>query len=425
MREEEIYEHIARAYRPRVVDDRVSSLLTAFGGLLIVGPKWCGKSWTGIRYSKSIFFTGDEDSAALASLDPSIALEGEQPRLIDEWQDVPKLWDVARRNIDLYGKKGVYIFTGSTVPPLKNTRHSGTGRFAKLRMHSLSLFESGNSSGSVSLSRLFAGDSVRNERSDLDYRKAVDLICRGGWPAALGMDGNAALEIPHMYIESVIDSDLYHLDGKERDRNLLRLVLESLARNNATSAKLSVISKDISENGGNVSDSAIRDYINAFKKIYMIEEQKAWTTSLRSRARIRTSPKRHFTDPSLAAAVLGATPDILIRDVHTAGFLFESLCYRDLSIYAMALKGNVYQYLDNTGLEIDSIIELSDGRWGAVEVKLGTSEFDKAAKNLLTLKEKVSNGTDPSFLMILCASGGLAYTREDGVLVVPADLLGP
>lgn len=425
MHEEEIYERVIKEYRPRVVDDRVSALLSSFGGLLIVGPKWCGKSWTGIRYSKSIFFVGDEDSAALASLDPSIALEGEQPRLIDEWQDVPKLWDVARRNIDLYGKKGVYIFTGSTVPPLKRTSHSGTGRFARIRMYPLSLFESGDSSGAVSLSRLFAGDKVRNTKSNLDYRKAVGLICRGGWPAAIGVEEEAGLDIPYMYIESVIGSDMYRLDGKERERNLLKIVLESLARNNATSAKLSVIVKDISENGGSASDSTVYDYIAAFKKIYVIEEQKAWATSLRSRARIRTSSKKHFTDPSLAVAALSATPEILIRDVRTAGLLFESLCYRDLCVYATASKGKVYHYRDSADLEIDNIVELSDGRWGAAEVKLGTSEFDKAAKNLLTLKEKVGNGKEPSFLMILCASGGLAYTREDGVLVVPVDLLGP
>ena len=425
MREEEVYERVASEYRPRVIDDRVSVLLAAFGGLLIAGPKWCGKSWTGIHHSKSVFFVGDEDSAALAALDPSLALDGEQPRLIDEWQDVPKLWDIARRNVDLSGKKGAYLFTGSTIPPQKRTLHSGTGRFARIRMRPLSLFESGDSSGSVSISSLFSGNDIKNTKSDMDYRKIVGLICRGGWPASVGMDEQTALEIPLMYIESVIDSDLYRLDGKERDKTLLKLVLESLARNNATSAKLSVISNDISENGGKVSDSTILDYVNAYKRIYVIEEQKAWTTSLRSRSRIRTSSKKHFTDPSLAAAVLGATPNILVRDVRTAGLLFESLCYRDLCVYASALKGSVYHYRDNTDLEVDDIIELSDGRWGAIEVKLGTSEFDKAAKNLLALKKKVDNGKAPSFLMILSASGGLAYTREDGVLVVPVDLLGP
>jgi len=422
---EEVFERISKEYRHRVIDDRVSTLLASFGGVLIVGPKWCGKSWTGIRHSRSIFFVGDEDSAKLASLDPSIALDGKQPRLIDEWQDVPKLWDIARRNIDLSGKKGAYIFTGSTTPPLEKTRHSGTGRFARIRMYPLSLFESGDSSGVVSLSRLFAGDTIINTRSDMDYRKAVNIICRGGWPAALGMDEEAALDIPHAYIESVIESDLYRLDGKVRDRNLLKLVLESLARNNSTSARLSVISKDISENGGSVSDSTINDYVSAFKKTYLIEEQKAWTTSLRSRSRIRTASKKHFTDPSLAVAAINATPEMLVRDARTVGLLFESLCYRDLCVYAAASKGTVYHYRDNTDLEIDNIIELSNGKWGAIEVKLGTSEFEIAAKNLRALKEKVGNGVEPSFLMILCASGGLTYTREDGVLVVPIDLLGP
>lgn len=425
MREDEIYERVANEYRPRVIDNRVSSLLTSFGGLLIAGPKWCGKSWTGARYSRSIFFVGDEDSAALASIDPSLALEGEQPRLIDEWQDVPKLWDIARRNIDFSGKRGVYIFTGSTIPREKTTHHSGTGRFAKIRMHTLSLFESGDSDGSVSLSKLFAGDKMKNRKSNIDYRRTVGLICKGGWPTALDMDGQAALEIPRRYIESVVDSDLQRLDDKARDRDLLRLALRSLARNSATPAKLSVISKDISTNGGTISDGTIYEYISAFKRIYLIEEQEAWAMSLRSRARIRTSPKRHFTDPSLAAALLNATPDILVKDVRTVGFLFESLCYRDLSVYAAASGGKVYHYHDSSDLEVDNIIELCNGKWGAVEVKLGTSEFDDAAENLLSLKEKVGPDKEPAFLMILCASGGLAYTREDGVLVVPVDLLGP
>ncbi|MCL2510012.1 MAG: DUF4143 domain-containing protein [Methanomassiliicoccaceae archaeon] len=423
--ERELFARVKSEYQPRVIDERVSSLMAAFGGLLILGPKWCGKSWTGVYHSKSIFFVGDEDSAALAAIDPSLALMGEQPRLIDEWQEVPKLWDIARRDIDFSGKKGAYIFTGSSIPPEKSTHHSGTGRFARIRMRTLSSFESGDSNGAISLSWLFAGNKLINTQSGMSYKKIVDLICRGGWPAALGRDEQDSIDIPYMYLESVIDSDLYRLDGKGRDQNLLKLVLESLARNLATTARLSVIIEDISENGGKISENTLRDYINALKMIFVIEEQQAWTTALRSRARIRTTSKRHFADPSLAAAALNAKPEILIKDARTVGIFFESLGHRDLCVYAEALKGNVYHYHDSTELEVDEIVELSDGRWGAIEVKLGKKEFDDAAKKLLALKEKVGNGREPSFLMILCATGGLAYTREDGVLIVPIDLLGP
>ncbi|MDR3206323.1 MAG: DUF4143 domain-containing protein [Candidatus Methanoplasma sp.] len=393
--------------------------------MLIVGPKWCGKSWTGMHHSKSAFFVGDEDSALFATLDPESALGGNVPRLIDEWQDVPKLWDIARRNIDLSGKKGLYIFTGSTAPPKDATHHTGTGRFAAMRMHTMSLFESGDSSGAVSLSKLFDTGRVDAARSNIEYREAVRLICRGGWPAAVGMSDREAADVSRMYVRSVSESGISGIDGKRWNKMTMRLILKSLARNNATLVKPSVIAADISEGGSSISDGTVRDYLGALKSIYLIEEQEAWTPSLRSRARVRTSPKIHFSDPSLAVAVLKASSDILMREARTAGFLFESLCYRDLCVYASALDGGVYHYRDNTGLEVDEIIELSDGRWGAVEVKLGTFEFDKAADSLLSLKEKVGPTGGPSFLMILCASGGLAYTRDDGVVVVPIDLLGP
>ncbi|MDR3282677.1 MAG: DUF4143 domain-containing protein [Candidatus Methanoplasma sp.] len=412
-------------YRPRIIDKRIDDILSTFGGMLIVGPKWCGKSWTGMRHSKSALLVGDEDSALLAALDPESALDGNPPRLVDEWQDVPKLWDVARRNIDLSGKRGLYIFTGSTIPPKDATHHTGTGRFATVRMHPMSLFESGDSSGVVSLSRLFDTGKVDVIRSNIEYKEAVRLICRGGWPAAIGMSDREAADVSRMYVKSVSDSNMSGIDGKKRNKKTMQLVLRSLARNNATLVKPSVIAADMSEGGTVVSDGTVRDYINALKSIYMIEEQEAWAPSLRSRSRVRTSPKIHFSDPSLAVALLRAAPDILMKEVRTAGFLFESLCYRDLCVYASALDGDVYHYRDNTGLEVDEIIELGDGRWGAVEVKLGTFEFDKAADSLLSLKEKAGEAREPSFLMILCASGGLAYTREDGVAVVPIDLLGP
>ena len=424
--QDNIPEEVGNRYRQRVIDKRISDLLGMFGGLYIAGPKWCGKSWTGMHHSNSVLFVGDKDAAALAEVDPKLALAGERPRLIDEWQDVPKLWDVARRTIDLSSEKGMFIFTGSVTPPKKATLHTGTGRFARIRMRPMSLFESGDSSGAVSLSDLFSGKKITNTRSQMDYREAVRLMCRGGWPAALGKDGNAAMEIPVMYMASVTNSDFSEVDGRKRSMTKMKLLLRSIARNSAGLPTARTMIGDITEEGMPPSESALRNYMEVIKKVFLIEEQEAWMPSLRSKTRLRTSPKIHFADPSLAAAVLKASPEVLIRNVRTAGQFFESLCYRDMSIYASALGGNVYHYRDESGLEIDEIIELDDGRWGAAEVKLGTSEIDEAAKNLLSLRDAVSKDMpEPSFLAVLSATSGMAYVRDDGVCVIPMDLLGP
>jgi predicted AAA+ superfamily ATPase len=413
-------------YRQRVIDKEVSELLEIFGGLHITGPKWCGKSWTGMHHSKSVLFVGDEDSATLAKQDPAIALEGEWPRLVDEWQDVPKLWDVARRMIDLESKRGMFIFTGSVTPPKGATHHSGIGRFAKIRMYPMSLFESGNSSGVVSLSAMFAGEKLENTKSFLDYSKTVRLICKGGWPVNLDMEDHAAMKVPNKYIEILKDSDFSDVDGKVRNSTTMELLMRSVARNSAGSPTVRTLAEDISEGGTPPSESTLRDYLDILRKMFIIEYQKAWRPSLRSKTRLRTSPKIHFADPSLAAAILEAPPEVLIRDAKTAGQLFESLCYRDLCVYTSAIGGNVYHYRDESGLEIDNIIVLNKGKWGAVEVKLGAYEIDKAAANLIKLKNKVSEEMpEPSFLAVLCSNCGLAYTREDGVYVLPIDLLGP
>jgi len=396
------------------------------GAVLIEGPKWCGKTRTGMRHSKSALFIGDANSANLAKIGPELALEGERPRLIDEWQDAPILWDVARRAVDMENGRGMFIFTGSSAPPDGSTRHDGTGRFARLRMSPMSLFESGDSSGAVSLSGMFDSGDVPKLRSDLDYRRTVRLICRGGWPGSLGMSDEEAIELPYEYVKSVIASDVAAPGEGRRDSSRTELLLKSLARNSATSAKIASMARDMAADGAAVSEAAVSAGIDALRRVFLIEEQSAWTPSLRSKSRIRTSPKRHFADPSLAAAALGAPPAVLERDVRTAGFLFESLCYRDLRAFATAMRGEVRHYLDNTGLEVDEIVVLRDGRWGAAEVKLGTFEFDKAARNLRALAERVGESVGPpSFLTILTATSGISYKREDGVSVVPMDLLGP
>ena len=420
-------EEIRRNYRPRIIDREISEMLSIFGGVLIAGPRSCGKSWTGLKHSNSAFFLGDENTSDLASMDPQAVLTGEYPRLIDEWQDVPKLWDLARRNIDFGLRKGMYIFTGSSLPPLDKTRHTGIGRFARLQMRTMSLYESGSSNGGVKLSELFSAGRTDVVRSGLDYQKAVALICRGGWPGVLEIDDEKAMRVPYEYINSIAELDTARIDGVKRNAAIMKLVLRSLARNNATSAKASVITADISEIGGDVSEQTVRSYIEFLKKIYIIEEQPPWHPSLRSRIRVRTSPVRHYTDPSLAAAALGANPKTLWKDTKTTGLLFESLCYRDLSIYASAIRANVFHYRDNSDLEVDAVIETGGGDWGAVEVKMGRNQFDKAAANLIRMKNKMVEAgcREPSFMMILNATGGVANTRPDGVVEVPIDCLGP
>lgn len=417
-------------YNSRLVDKKLKTLLQVFGGVLIVGPKWCGKSWTALNQAKSKVFIDTPENRKRAMLMPDIVLDGQKPRLIDEWQDAPVLWDAARRKIDTEHKPGLFIFTGSAVPDIPDSlkpSHTGTGRFARMRMRPLSLFEEKISSGKVSISALFNGESFQPCDSEMDFMKAMQLICKGGWPASFWIPKENASMIALEYLNMVIDEDVARVDGIKRDTALLRLFIRSLARNSATTVKSTKLKADVEQrDGGDISEQTIRDYYQALKKIFVIEEQDAWVPSLRSRSRIRTTPKRHFTDPSLAVAALGATPSMLADDIKTAGFLFETLCYRDLSVYMDALDGKVYHYRDKDELEADAILQLPDGKWGAVEIKLGTFEFDDAADNLLKLKKKLEKETiQPSFLMIITASGKMAWQREDGVFVVPIDCLAP
>jgi len=418
---------VRNKYRPRVIDGILSKKLSTFGGVLITGPRSCGKSWTGLFHSRSALLMGDAKTNNYAEMNPESALTGEHPRLMDEWQDVPDLWDLARKNIDSEAGKGMYIFTGSSVPPFGKTRHTGIGRFAMLEMRTMSLFESGDSNGHAGLSKLFGAGIQEAIPSEINYPKAVDLICRGGWPGGLLMDDEGAMDISYEYIRSVMRMDMSRVDGTRRSQATTELILRSLARNNATSTSIPVIAADAEGTGVGVSEQTVRDYLDIFKKIYVIDEQPAWHPAIRSRMRVRVLPKRHFTDPSLAAAAMGATPEILYKDTRTAGFLFESLCYRDLSVYASAMGGRVFHFRESNGLEVDAVVELPDGRWGAVEVKMGVSEFDKAAANLNRLRGMmVSAGhREPSFLMILNVTGVAAHRRPDGVFEVPIDCLGP
>jgi len=412
-----------------VIDAWVQRYLRGFGCVVIDGAKWCGKTWTGLHHAASAIHLDDEDSRKRAEVAPRDVLEGARPRLVDEWQDAPQVWNAARRLIDDAGEKGQFIFTGSAVPPFDAMRHSGAGRFARLHMRPMSLYEMGKSTGAVSLAHLLAGGPLEPAAAHLTYRQAVRLICRGGWPGSLGEPEESALDLPGQYLRAVAESDISRADGVRRNPRKVDHVLRSLARNTATLASVTTIHADASAQSGpidTVSPDAVRAYLTALDRIFVTEDLPSWRHEIRSKSQLYAAPKRHFVDPSLAVAALGASPAMVEADPNTAGFLFESLCVRDLRVYAQAAGGEVFHYHDNAGLEADAIVTTRDGTWGAVEVKMSGSRADEAARNLLRLKSKLAGQIpDPAFLLILTATGGAAHTRDDGVHLVPLDCLGP
>ncbi|MCL2787245.1 MAG: DUF4143 domain-containing protein [Micrococcales bacterium] len=417
-------------YRPRLIDAELAEHLQAFGGVLIEGAKWCGKTWTGRHHATSETLIDDPDVRTRANLTPKAVLAGSRPRLVDEWQEVPKLWDVARRLIDDAPTRGQFIFTGSATPPLDATSHSGTGRFARLRMRPMSLFESGHATGQVSLAHLLAGGRIDEPvSSELTYPEAIRLICRGGWPVSLNDPDALALRVPRQLVSAIAESDISRLDGVARDPLKVRSLLYSLARNTATLTSIPTIHDDIVGQVGpdeNLSLSSVRNYLKALTRIFVVEDLPSWRYQIRAKSQMLASPKRHLVDPSLAVAALDVRPAALEKDPKTTGFLFESLCVRDLRIYAQANDGNVFHYHDNKGLEADAIVTAPDGTWGAIEVKLDWNRADEAARSLLRLKAKLADKiADPAFLMILTATGGVAHTRDDGVHHVQLDCLGP
>jgi predicted AAA+ superfamily ATPase len=415
---------------PRIIDSRVDSLLDTFGAVCIEGSKWCGKTWTSLNHVNSVFYVddpaGNYQNRRLAELDPPYALEGEVPHLIDEWQEVPGLWDAARFAIDRSGKKGRFILTGSSVPSKRSTMHTGTGRIVRQLMRPMSLAESNDSSRSVSLSKLFDGELGRhNEPIMLD--EIIWLAARGGWPGSLGLTKTNALSVPMHYNNQTATHDMSRVDGKKRNPIKVERLLRSLARNNMTMVSNATLMKDVKESNASttISEATLISYLGVLKKLFIIEELPVWSPNIRSTTRIRVSPKRHFVDPSLAIAALGASPKQLKNDLNTFGFMFENLVIRDLRIYAEALGGKVFHYRDNQGLEADAIIVLPDNRWAAAEVKLGVSEEDKAADSLLRLAKKIvdGGGDPPAFLAAICGVCNFSYTRPDGVHVVPVTAL--
>jgi len=419
-------------YMPRATDAAVAEKLQGLGGLMIVGPKWCGKTSTAQQFSNSAVYLDDSEdgksNVQIASLNPSLLLKGATPRLIDEWQLIPDLFGAARREIDKRGASGQFIFTGSTTPPLAQARHSGAGRFSYIRMYPMSLCESGESNGSISLADLFAGKPDLGTASSLTIERLIFCILRGGWPGALRMREKAALNVAKEYIYSIENNEwMYSTDKRvKRHPEKIRALIRSFARNTATTASIETVVKDIAESGGTISRGTADAYIRELHNLFVIDDQPAWKASLRSATPLRQAPKRHLADPSLAAAAIGATRDKLLKDFNTLGYLFESLCVRDARVFAAANDASVSHYRDKTGLEVDIVIERSDGAWGAIEAKLGGRQEDEAAKNLLELAAKIDDSKrgGPAFLAIL-TGGKYPCRRKDGIFVVPIGCLGP
>jgi len=370
----------------------------------------------------------DPDKSAsyikMADTKPSLLLKGECPRLLDEWQIAPVLWDAVRFAVDERNMAGQFILTGSAVPKDNAAQHTGTGRISRLLMRPMSLYESGESNGSVSLDDLFKGIEQIESLSSLTIEELAFAIVRGGWPASIGTSEKISIRKATDYVEAVINLDVSRVDGIEKSPARVRAVMRSLARNISTMAKISTIHRDTTADDNSVSEKTISSYINVLKRIFVVEDLPAWNPAMRSKTALRTSPKRHFVDPSIATAVLRATPQSILKDFNTFGFLFESLCIRDLRIYSQRLDGEVYHYRDKSNLEADAVIHLHDGRWAAIEVKLGSKEIDEAAQNLLRLKEKIHLGRmeNPSFLAVITGTE-YAYQRKDGVFIIPIGCL--
>lgn len=421
-------------YKNRIADTILEKKLKGIGAVLIEGPKWCGKTTTAEQHCASVLYMDNpatmRTNIEVAGIDPELLLNGATPRLIDEWQIAPELWDAVRFTVDHRGEDGQFVLTGSAVPliseeDVKRT-HSGTGRIGRMRMRTMSLWESGDSSGAVSLRSLFDGGKPMSA-NDSSLEKIAFLTCRGGWPRAIFQEPDIALGRATDYLDAVINSDISRTDSSLKNPQRAALLLRSYARLLGSQAPLTAICADMSSSENNTLDTrTVQAYINALKQIFVIEDMAAWNVNLRSKTAIRTSDTRYFADPSIGAAALGIGPQDLLADLNTFGFFFENLCVRDLRCYTEALDGGVYHYRDSKGLECDSVIHLRNGRYALVEIKLGGGRLiEEGAANLLKLRDKINTEkmSDPSFLMVLTAVGDFAYQRKDGVFVVPVTTL--
>ncbi len=415
-------------YRNRVADQLLQDQLEAAGVVLVQGAKWCGKTTTAVHAAKSVLYMDDprqlQNNLRLAETNPSALLEGPAPRVIDEWQLAPQLWDAARFEVSRRGALGMLIFTGSAVPPdMSKITHTGTGRFAWLTMRPMSLWESGESNGMLSLESLFEGVAQDVAAAEMDVERMAYLVCRGGWPQTLKMKDRASLLQARNYVDAVCNSDITRVDGVGRNPALAHLLMRSYSRHQGGQVPVSTIVADLKENyNTEVSEATVASYINALKKIFVVEDMPAWCPNLRSKTVIRTSDTRYFVDSSIAAASLGIGPKDLLADFNTYGLLFETLAVRDLRVYAEALDGHVSHYRDRNGLECDAVVHLRNGKYGLVEVKIGGDTLiEEGVKNLKNLSRKIDTDrmNEPSFMMVLTAIGDYAFRRSDGVWIVP------
>lgn len=419
---------VQKEYYPRLCDGLIEQKLSTSGAVLIEGPKWCGKTRTGQHLSKSTLFMQDPDKNAgymqLADTMPSRLLLGAKPRLLDEWQEAPVLWDAVRFDVDKTGEWGQYILTGSAVPrDDMQPKHTGTGRISRVKMRPMSLFESNESDGSVSLSDLFSGITDVTGENSLTIPDIANVICRGGWPEAV-VKKTYSPQIAQNYVEAVVNYDIKRVDGVDRNSHRVQQLLRSYARNISTMATMSTILADVQANDTMFSEPTLYSYVNALRRIFLIEDIPAWKPSLRSKSAIRTSEKRQFVDPSIATAAMKVDAEGILNDFEYFGFLFESLVARDLRIYTQTLGGDVFHYRDRDKLEADLILHLHNGQWAAIEVKLGSKDIEDGARHLCALKKKVDTDKigEPAFLMVV-TGGQFAYRRDDGVFVVPIGCL--
>lgn len=420
------------SYKPRIADSLLERKLRGKGAVIVEGPKWCGKTTTAEQLAKSVLYMSKpedlKENLLMADIDPSGLLEGETPRLIDEWQVAPGLWDAVRFEVDHRGGVGHFILTGSAVPPrTAEMVHSGTGRFSRMKMRPMSLYESMESSGKISLGDLFSQPKKIFANNDLGIAELAFLICRGGWPSSIDMEQDVALDQTFDYLDAVVNVDISRVDDVRRDSERAKRLMKSYSRHQGTQTTYTVIRDDIAANDSDfLTEDTVYSYTNALRKIFVIEDMPAWNPNLRSKTAIRTSDTRYFVDPSIAAASLGLGPKDLLGDLNTMGLLFETLCVRDLRVYADSLFGNVYHYRDKSGLECDAVVHLRDGSYGLIEIKLGGDRLiEEGSRNLKALSEKLDTAKmkEPSFLMVLTGTGKYAYRRDDGIYVVPIGCL--
>ena len=425
-------------YITRIVDTKIDTYLQLFGALLIEGPKWCGKTWTALNHAKSVVYimdpAGGFSNRTLGRINPALLLPGDFPRVIDEWQDVPGVWDAVRFDIDQNPGHGKYLLTGSITPPRGSYAHSGVGRIATVRMRPMTLSESSDSMNMISLEAVINGEKFEPFIADMNLIHLIDVASRGGWPESLKIPIKNAGSVAVEYINAVVRNELFSEDQSRRNQSKLRKLLRSLARNNTTTASIKTLTMDVdgserhdqSDNEIRISRDSVVDYIKVLKDIFVIEEIPSWNPEIRSRTILRQAPKRIFSDPSLAVAALNLNNEKLLQDLNTFGFIFENLCLRDLSVYADFYGGTIFHYHDNSDLEVDAIIEMPDGAWSAFEIKLGEEQVEDAAKTLLRMKDKmkVAKMQPPACLAII-TGGGLSRIRDDGIYVLPINTLRP